>query len=56
MSKITAVLSVYGKLNRSIVLADGEEICGWKVMDMSKKDLIKSFSKEEILMIYESGE
>lgn len=55
MSKIEAVLSVYGKLKKSVFVGD-EEICGWKVSDLNKKELLKSFSKEEILMIYESGE
>ena len=50
MSKLEAVLSVYGKLKKS-VFVDGEEICGWKVSDLNKKQLLKSFTNEEILMI-----
>lgn len=55
MSKIEAVLSVYGKLKKSVFVGD-EEITGWKIVNVNKRDLLKQFTHEEILIIYESGE
>lgn len=55
MSKIEAVLSVYGKLKKSVFVGD-EEITGWYIQGISKDELQKKFTNEEILMIYESGE
>lgn len=53
--RLNAILCVYGKLNKSIILPDGEEICGWKIVDMGKMELVEKFNKKEILMIYYSG-
>lgn len=54
MNKIEAILSVYGKLNKTIIV-DGEEISGWKIESMGKKILLNTYTTEEIIQIYESG-
>lgn len=54
MLKIEAILDVYGKLKKSVFVGD-EEITGWKIVNVNKRDLLKQFTHEEILIIYESG-
>lgn len=55
MGKIEAIKKVYGKLNKSIIVDTGEEITGWKIQNMTKKELLKTFTNQEIIWIYESG-
>ena len=52
MSKIEAILGVYGTdLRKSIKVGD-EEITGWHVEDMTKQELQEKFTNEEIEYIY----
>ena len=45
MSKLEAVLSVYGKLKKSVFIGD-EEITGWKIVPLSSI-LAKTFSPKK---------
>lgn len=52
MSKIEAILGVYGtNLRKSIKISD-EEITGWYIEDMTKQELQEKFTNEEIEYIY----
>lgn len=54
MSKVEAIISVYGKLNKCVFVGD-EEICGWKIESVNKKELLEKYTVDEIISIYESG-
>ena len=55
MKKIDAILDVYGldavKDNLSVNFKE-EEICAWAIENVSKEELLKQYSKNEILYIY----
>lgn len=52
MSKIEAILGVYGSnLRKSITVGD-EEITGWYIDGISENQLQEKFTKEEIEYIY----
>lgn len=52
MSKIEAILGVYGTdLRKSIKVGD-EEITGWYIDGISENQLQEKFTKEEIEYIY----
>lgn len=51
MSKIQAILRVYGKLNSSTSFAE-EVINGWMIENVSRKELMQKFTEEEIEVIY----
>ncbi len=52
MSKIEAILGVYGTDLRKSIKVDDEEITGWYIEDMTKQELQKKFTNEEIECIY----
>jgi hypothetical protein len=55
MKKIDAILNVYGLnalKNDLSVNFRNEEICAWAIENISKEELLKQYSKNEILFIY----
>ncbi len=55
MKKIDAILNVYGLnalKNDLSVNFKNEEICAWAIENISKEELLKQYSKKEILYIY----
>lgn len=52
--KIQAIVRVYGKLNSSTSFKD-EIINGWAIENVSKAELLKKFTEEQIETIYYSA-
>ena len=52
MSKIEAILGVYGTNLRKSIRVSDEEITGWYIEDMTKQELQEKFTNEEIEYIY----
>ena len=55
MSKIKAILAVYGfeAVEKDLSLKlDDEDFFAWGIMDISKDELLKKFTKDEIEIIY----
>ena len=52
MSKIEAILGVYGSNLRKSIKVGDEEITGWYIDGISENQLQEKFTKEEIEYIY----
>lgn len=52
MLKIEAILGVYSTDLRKSIEVNDEEITGWYIEDMTKQELQKKFTNEEIEYIY----